>query len=195
MRINFAKSPAMFATLAFGFIIVTQNLPAKDKQAVTPLEQAVIVDADGDKVGSVLGLNGPMAVVLIQFQGRLFSLNVSKNGLSPTGNPVFFTTNNCTGTPYVIVQAPGLVTLSTIAPPGNSLYGNDPNGIPQIITALSLLLPSVPGGQPASCQSTTPPPPPGVPPPSPPQILAVPALRLVDLNTVFTAPFSIRTAH
>ncbi len=184
-------SPAV----ACGLMLLAQNLAAKDKGAVTPLEQAVIVDADGDRLGSVLGLNGPMALTLIQFQGRLFSINVSKNGLLGTGSPVLFTTANCTGTAYVSVGTSGLVTLSTIAPPGNSLYAEDPNGIPQVITPLSLLVPSGPGGQPGSCQSTTPPPPPGVPPPSPPQILAVPAVRLIDLNTVFTAPFSIRTAH
>lgn len=198
MKIISVRKPfVILAMLAFGLVLVTQKSPAKDKQSVKPVEQPVVVDADGDELGSVLGLNGPTAVVLIDFEGRLFSLNVLKDRLFGTQGPLFFTTNNCTGTPYIPVLPTALVTLSTIAPPGNSLYAENPNSIPLIITALSVLQPSFPGGPPASCQPTTPPPPPpGVPPPpGPPQIFAIAALRLVDLDTVFTAPFSIRAGH
>src|SRR5262249_9628439 len=134
------------------------------------------------------------ATVLVEVAARLVSLNVTPNQLVGTGGPLFFTTNNCTGTPYTPAQPPGLVATSTLAGPGNSLYVATPNAIPQLITALSTL-PPTPPGVPPICLPTVPPPPPppAPPPPGPPQVFAVPALRLIDLNAVFTAPFSIRT--
>jgi hypothetical protein len=195
--ISIGKRFAIVATVVLGPIIMAHPASAKDKHSVTPVEEPVVVDADGDKLGSLLGLNGPLALVLVGVQRGLFSLYVSKSSIIATGSPLLFTTNDCTGIPYVQVQAIGIVTQSTLAPPGNSLYVGDPSATPQIITPLSLLQPAFPGGPAASCQSTTPPPPPpGVPPPpGPPQLSAVRALRLVDLNTVFSAPFSIRPWH
>ena len=181
------------ATLAFGVILLTQTSPANDNQSVRPVEQPVVVDAHGGPLGGVVALNGPAAMVLIVVGGGPFSLNVLPGQLLGTGGSLYFTSNNCTGTPYISFQPPGLSTPSVLAAPGNSLYAAAPNATPLSITALSLLLPSIPGGPSASCQSTTPPPPPGVPPLPPPQVFAVAAVRLVDLSTVFTPPFSIRS--
>jgi hypothetical protein len=180
------------ATLAFGVILLTQTSPA-DNQSVRPVEQPVVVEAHGAPLGGVVALNGPTAMVLINVGGGLFSLNVLQDQLLGTGGPLYFTTNDCTGTPYITFQQPGLSTPSVLAAPGNSLYAAVPSATPRPILALSVLLPSIPGGPPLSCQSTTPPPPPGAPPPPPPQVFAIAASRLVDLNTVFTPPFSIRS--
>jgi hypothetical protein len=189
------KSYSKLATLAFGVILLTQTSPAKDNQSVRPVQQPVVVDADGDTVGGVVGLNGPVATVLINFGGGLFSLTVLPSQLLGTGGPLYFTTPNCMGTPYITFQPPGLSTPSVLAAPGNSLYAAVTNATPLLILALSVLAPSIPGGPPSSCQSLTPPPPPppAPPPPPPPQVFAIAAMRLVDLNTVFTAPFSIRS--
>ena len=143
-------------------------------------------------LGSVVAINGPTAMVLIDLGGRPFSLNVLPTQLLGTGGPLYFTTTNCTGIPYITFQPPGLSTPSVLAAPSNSLYAAVPNATPLFITALSLLLPSIPGGPPSSCPSTTPPPPPGAPPLLPPQVFAVAALRLVDLSIAFTPPFRIR---
>jgi len=185
---SICRSYLRLATLAFGVILLTQTSPAKDKQSVKPVQQPVVVDADGDTVGGVVALNGPAATVLINVGGALFSLTVLPNQLFGTGGLVYFTTMNCTGTPYITPQPPGLSTQSVLGGPGNSLYAPVPNAIPLTITPLSVLFPSVPGGLP----NCAPPPPP--PPPSPPQVFAVAAMPLVDLNTVFTAPFSIRSS-
>jgi len=196
-RNSIFKLYSRVATLAFGVILLTQTSPANDNQSVRPVEQPVrpveqpiVVAAHGDTLGSVVALNGPTAMVLIDVGGRLFSLNVVPDQLLGTGGSLYFTTNNCTGTFYISFQPPGLSTPSILAAPGNSLYAADPNATPLLITALSVLLPSIPGG-PASCQPSPPPPPPGAPPPL--QVFAVAALRLVDLNTAFTPPFSIRS--
>lgn len=183
------------ATLAFGVILLTQTSPANDNQLVRPVDQPIVVDARGGPVGGVVGFNGPaalVAVVLIDVGGHLFSLNVVPNQLLGTGGPLYFTTGNCAGTPYIMFPAPGLSTPSVLAAPGNSLYAAVPNATPLMITALSELLPSIPGGPPQTCQPTPLPVPPGVPPPPATQVFAIAAMRLVDLNTVFTAPFSIR---
>ena len=191
-RNGISKLYSKLATLAFGVIFLTQTSPASDNQSVRPLEQPAVVDAHGDTLGSVIALSGPAATVLIDVGGRLFTLNVLPGQLQGTGGSLYFTTNNCTGTPYISFQPPGLSTPSILAAPGNSLYAAVPNATPLLITALSLLLPSIPGGPPSSCQSTTPPPPPGAPPLLPPQVFAVAALRLVDLSIAFTPPFRIR---
>jgi hypothetical protein len=177
------------ATLAFGVILLTQTSPADDNQSVRAVEQPVVVEAHGAPLGGIVALNGPAATVLINVGGGLFSLNVLPNQLLGTGGPLYFTSNNCAGTPYITFQQPGLSTPSVLAAPGNSLYAAVPNAFPSPITPLSLLLPSIPGGPPATCVPILPPPPPT---PPPPPVFAVPALRLVDLNTVFTPPFSIR---
>lgn len=188
------------AALAFGVILLTQTARANDNQSVRPVEQPIVVDAHGFPLGGVVGLNDPTATVLINVGGGVgggvFSLNVLPSQLLGTGGSLYFTTANCTGTPYITFQPPALATPSVLAAPGNSLYAAVPNATPLQITALSVLLPSIPGGPPASCQSTTPPPPVGVPPPpppTPPQVFAIAAVSLVDLNTVFTPPFSIRS--
>jgi hypothetical protein len=161
-------------------ILLTQTSPA---QSVKPVERPVVTDAHGAMLGSVVAINGPTAMVLIDLGGRPFSLNVLPTQLLGTGGPLYFTTTNCTGIPYITFQPPGLSTPSVLAAPSNSLYAAVPNAIPLLITALSVQLPAMPGGPP-SCQST---------PPPPPQVFAVAAMRLVDLNTVFTPPFSIRS--
>jgi hypothetical protein len=170
------------ATLAFGVILITQTSPADDNQSVKPVEQPVVVAAHGRPLGGVVALNGPAATVLINVGGGLFSLNVLPDQLLGTGGPLYFTTNNCTGTPYISFQPPGLSTPSVLAAPGNSLYAAVPNAIPLSITPLSVLLPSIPGGPPVPCAPIPPPP-----------IFAIAAMRLVDLSTVFTPPFSIRS--
>jgi hypothetical protein len=192
---SICRSYLRLATLAFGLILLTQTSPANDSQSMRPVEQPVVVQAHGEPLGGVLALNGPAAMVLINVGGGLFSLNVLPDQLLGTGGPLYFTTSNCTGTPYITFQPPGLSTPSVLAAPGNSLYAAVPNATPLPITALSVLLPSIPGGPPSSCQSTTPPPPPPLapPPPPPPQVFAIAAVRLVDLNTAFTPPFSIRS--
>ena len=191
-RDSIFKVHSRLATLAFGVILLMQTSTANDNQSVRPVEQPVVVDAHGNTLGGVVALNGPAATVLIDVGGSLFSLNVLPNQLLGTGGSLYFTTNNCMGTPYISFQPPGLSTASILAAPGNSLYAAVPNPTPLSITALSMLLPAIPGGPPVSCQSTTPPPAPGAPPILPPQVFAVAALRLVDLNTAFTPTFRIR---
>jgi len=193
MDITAAKWPAFVIALAT--VLVSAKSSAADKDSVKPAEQAVVVDALEHRLGSIIGLNGPLATILIEIGGSVVSLNVAPNQLLGTSGPLYFITKDCTGTPYVPALPPALVASSTLAGPGNSLYVGKPNAIPQLITALSTL-PPAPPGVPPICLSTTPPPPPppAPPPPGPPQVFAVPALRLVDLNGIFMAPFRIRTS-
>jgi hypothetical protein len=191
-RNSIFKLYSRLATLAFGVILLTQTSPALDNQSVRPVEQPVVVDAHGGPLGSVVALNGPAATVLIDVGGGVFSLNVLPTQLQGTGGSLYFTTSNCTGTPYIMFQPPALSTPSVLAAPGNSLYTAVPNATPLPITALSTLPPSIPGGPPSSCFTFPTTAPPGAPPPPPPpQVFAIAAFRLVDLNTVFAPPFRI----
>jgi hypothetical protein len=188
------KLYSRLAAIAFGVILLTQTSPALDNQSVRPVEQPVVVDAHGDPLGSVVAINGPAATVLINAGGGVFSLNVLPTQLQGAGGSLYFITPNCTGTPYIMFQPPSLSTPSVLAAPGNSLYTAVPNATPLPITALSTLPPSIPGGPSSSCFTFPTTAPPGAPPPPPPpQVFAIAAMRLVDLNAVFTPPFSIRS--
>ena len=156
---------------------------------VKPVGQATVVDATGKKVGSVVNTQGGLAGVLIEVEGRIFSVNVTKDGLVPTGTGLLFATPDCSGTPYLPPSVPNsLVSGSTFGPPGKSLYVEESGAIAQLVLPLSQII--VPPAGPASCV-TFPPPPPGVPPPGP--ALLVPAVQLVNLNVFVPPPFSIRT--
>jgi hypothetical protein len=191
---SICKLYSRLATLACGVILLTQASSGNDNQSVRPVEQPAVVDAHGDPLGGVVALNGPAATVLIDVGGGVFSLNVLPTQLQGTGGALFFITPNCTGTPYIMFQPPALSTPSVLAAPGNSLYTAVPNATPLPITALSTLPPSIPGGPPLSCFTFPTTAPPGAPPPPPPpQVFAIAAMRVVDLNTVFTPPFRIRS--
>jgi hypothetical protein len=192
-RNSIFKVYSRLGTLAFGVILLTQTSPASDNESVKPVQQPVVVDARGGPIGGVVALNGPATTVLIDVGGRPFNLNVLPEQLVGTGGPLYFTMSNCAGTSYITFQPPGLSTPSVLAGPGNSLYAAVLNATPLPITALSTLPPSSPGGPLSICFNYPTTAPPGAPPPPPlPQVFAIAALPLVDLNTVFTPPFSIR---
>ncbi len=154
---------------------------------ITPVMQAMVVDLYGRPVGTTSAfLMGP-AFVLMQVNGRLMSVQVTRSGIGSSGGALFFMTPDCTGTPYIQPDpADALILPSVFGLPGRTLYLPRAGVVPLVMTPAAQMFVSSLG---PSC-SVMPPPPAGG---SPIQISLVPADRSVDLNLFFTPPFSIRT--
>jgi hypothetical protein len=163
---------------------------------VTAVALATVVDSTGKAVGSVIGSQNVSAVVggpisiMAGAGGLAFWLLIDRDGLfsSLLMGPLF-ATSDCSGTPYVYPPDPSAFVMpSAIGLPGKSLYAPQPGAIGRFVTLASAMYssPSVPT---AFC-GALPPPPPGVPPNN--TLFVVPAVPLVDLNTVFKPPFSLR---
>lgn len=141
----------------------------------------MVVDSIGTLVGGVLGLTFDgsqrvLANVVVQKDGRMVALVVYPDHFEGTGPSLAYESTNCTGTPLLDGDFNTLILPATIEGPGNTAYVPDTSAPPQSLTANSLLQLGtcfqVQGG--FGLQS------------------AVPARPLVDLDTLFTRPFSVR---
>ena len=147
------------------------------EQAAT--ESLAVFDANGLRVGNVMDINmdGSYVVVPFHIDSHGIFLKVTRTTLNilPSVFPVIFTSEDCTGQAYFIG---GLFTipLSRVAlqPPGHTVYfaENDAPSIP--VTYHSTYTDGL-------CRST-----------GAIDSDAVPALTLINLDTVFTPPFSVR---
>ena len=57
---------------------------------VKPIEEATVIDAAHRRVGSIAAPQGPVAAVLVEVEGHIFSLNVTNDRLSATGPSLAF---------------------------------------------------------------------------------------------------------
>jgi len=139
----------------------------------------MIVDSVGTVVGSVTGFtfDGPQRIlpnVVFQKDGLLVGLMVGPGGLEGSGGSLVFDQAGCQGKAYLSGPFATLVLPGTIEGPGQTLYVPDPSAPAGLVTARSLL-------QAGTCftfQFVLP--------------SAVPAVLLVDLDTLFTPPFSLK---
>ena len=156
------------------------------KPTVKPVGQVVVVDSKAKIVGHAmggLGVNFLTAVgdqpfeptVLLQVDEHLVAVHVARNRLF--GRTVYFESENCQGTPWLFASPSieSLLSLVGIAPPGNTLYLPPATVVSQQITVRSFL-------SSGTCNSlsfsfTT---------------NAVPGEPLINLDTVYTPPFSVR---
>lgn len=161
---------------------------------VKPVGRVVIVDSKGKTVGSILGgvgFNikviggvppnlGIRFVVLLEVDEQVVPVAVFRDRFSGGGG-LFFESENCLGTPWLITntspnEPPNLLPQVAIGPPGQTLYVETPGASPQSVTTKSLLV----GFSTCSNQTF--------------QLSLLPAQALVNLETVFTPPFSLRAA-
>ncbi|MBI4463859.1 MAG: hypothetical protein HY647_04055 [Acidobacteria bacterium] len=137
-----------------------------------PLNQVVVVDNKGKIVGSASGALGFSTTVLLKIEDRLIPVALTKNSYSRTGT-LFFELANCGGTAWMVPTPNALDTNPKVGPPGNTNDIAKEDVVPVQITIASSF------GQ--SCLGTG-----GT-------LEAVPAVPFIDLDTVFTPPFSVRT--
>ena len=137
-----------------------------------------VVDANGKELGVATVIGTTAAVLVFNVGGQVFSLSVDGNRFFGGHTSFFeFPDTTCSGTPLMQMFPNFLMTPVAIAPPGHTVYAPDPQAVPQTITVGSQL-------SSGSCFS-----------PcflSCPTASVVPAVALVDLDTQFTPPFTIK---
>jgi FlxA-like protein len=159
---------------------------------LTALEQAAngpaVYDANGKQVGpivSILTSGGPV-VVAFRVGEHVMPLFVKRVGIGAdetgTQNNLYFETTNCTGTPFALAQSSTILPRAIVAEPGSTVYFVDPFGPSHLITQRSFLPGAGVGGQPGPCSAEA----------GPTVMTVVPVLPLLDLDTMFTPPFSVR---
>jgi hypothetical protein len=136
-------------------------------------------DANGKKIGRVLDMSGtsrPLseAKVPVRISGTIFVLNVQEDALDTYGPPLVFETTDCTGTPYLIPQGGDLLESgATVAAPGWTIYAQQPGEPERLITIQSQR-------RTGPCTLS-----------NAPDVSVFPAVPLIDLSTLFAAPFSV----
>ncbi|MBI3030257.1 MAG: hypothetical protein HYY64_12165 [Candidatus Rokubacteria bacterium] len=140
-----------------------------------------VVDSVGTQIGGVVGLTFDgsqrvLANVVLQQDGRMIALIVYPDHFEGTGPSLSYESTDCTGTPLFDGDFNTMILPGTIEGPGSTVYVPDTSTPPQALTAKSLLQLGmcfpVPGGF-------------GLP-------SAIPAVPLVDLDTLYTPPFSLQ---
>jgi len=173
---------AMMLTVGSALVLLMR---AADGQGLQPVDALLLVDANGKKVGkmvqpSYFAFINNVADASIAYQwngGSPFLLAASPNGFERGLRPVVFESTDCSGTPYLsspsMVPIPPVLQFGDVDAPGHTLYLPDPNATPQTVIAMSgfSVFDGTCGVVSGSFQG------------------AVPALRAVDLDTIFTPPF------
>lgn len=168
-----------FAALFFSNFAFGQKPPVK------PVGQVAVVDSKGKIVGHTvggLGLNFLATAhpsfeptVLLQVDQRLVAVNVAKDRFY--AGQILFEFENCQGTPWFppLNRTESLLPYVVVGPPGNTIYLPQTNALPQLMTYSSVLTFG-------SCSSFS------------FSSTGIPGVALINLDTVFTPPFSLRTA-
>lgn len=164
---------------AFVALALSGILFARQAQ-VRPVREVVVVDSKGKVVGAtfVSGRAIPRPTVLLQLEQHLVAVEVARDRFYPAN--LLFESPDCLGTPWLFgghptYEPPGLLSASVVAPPGQTLYVQTPGAQLELRTIQSSLQPD---DVCAKNDFTT---------------YMLPAQPLIDLDTVFTPPFSLRT--
>lgn len=188
-------------TLAFflvaGAPLTSAQFPQRGQRAkIKPIGQLAIVDSNGRIVGAALGgisnhsreIEGGSSlrirsIVLLKVNQQVVPVAVGRDRFYGGGG-LFFESENCQGNAWLIEETassepPPLLPRVAIGPPGQTIYVEAPGGTPQSITTMSGWSDAL------GCVN---------------QIFAfdqvkvIPADPLVDLETEFTPPFSLKAA-
>lgn len=180
--------------LALVACLLTPERALAQRPSVKPVSQVVVVDSKGKIAGHGMGGLSPDFVrlwsvgdsfpfaptVLLKVGEYLVALQVARNYFF--ADVVYFDSANCQGTvwllahPYSHVE-PILPQVAT-GPPGNTVYVPEPNAAPRQVALKSYI--NNRGGDCVPMSFVT-------------QRPAIPGQQLIDLDTVFTPPFSVRT--
>lgn len=140
-----------------------------------------VYDSNGEQVGHLLDFSFFASQVAMRIDDTSFTLNVYKDYITsavPYG--LFFETSNCSGAAFV--QYPGtgptpLASLVAVGGANRTVYVADTTPPPQSILAKSEWINTDPSGR-CNPLSTT--------------VDVFPVSPLVDLDTLFVPPFSVR---
>lgn len=107
------------------------------------------------------------------------AVSLDKTGFLYAGE-LFFSSDDCSGTPYTTPPDPStdLILPTLVMLPGKTIYVPDPNAVAKSVALQSIQEKDNPC-EPTSCGGNVCP-------------HLVPAIPLVDLDTYFTPPFTVR---
>lgn len=165
------------------------GLPAGPGNPLSMSQPVAVFDANGTKVGNVIGTTrfGSAAgitftgfaleqftipIVAVNVSGALFGLAVEPARLS--AGVLLFGSPNCSGTPFLLFGGVTVLPVTAVTPPGSTLWAPAPAGTPASVSINSHLTRD---GQCELLLGTT--------------LLVVPAAAVIDLDTQFTGPFTI----
>src|SRR5262245_13927094 len=135
-----------------------------------------VFDSIGTRVGDMIGW-GP--IVALEIEGTTYVLSVGRNSLSSGSGTLFFTSTDCSDTPYVdfnLVPAPGTAFVPFSAVVNNVLYV-----LANAEHVVVLIKSKVDSGE-STC----------VTPFNFGPVAMYPFAPLLDLTTLFVAPFTVR---
>ena len=146
---------------------------------VRSANELTVFDADGVKVGRVFG-DPEFPTVVLEVDGRWFALQVRRSQAQSSFS-LLFETADCASTPaYMDPQGDRLVQMPALGLPGTTVYLPDLTAPIQTVTVRSFR----DFGE--ECRNFS---------PTPLTLPLVPAVAIIDLDTVFTPPFSVRAMN
>lgn len=169
----------MNSAIAVGMLVSLVTVaPARPIRPV----QLNAYDANGLKIGRILDVSGQSgsvfseARVAVRVSGITIVLQVRRDTLGGYGRGLVFESADCTGTPYLLPEPESMLQpVTTVVPRGRTVYAPQPGASERLITTQSGMTASQ-GCLPSNALN----------------VKVIPAVPLIDLSTLFTAPFSIR---
>jgi hypothetical protein len=144
------------------------------------VENATIVDVNGVEVGPLIG-DPRSPYVILRAHDRIFSVPIRTEGFG-SDHLLLFALPDCAGPPFRNANTvrTRLVPPAVIYAPGSTIYLDDASGLVQSMISRSHGLGFIPPGKPQCVNQLI------------DVVDAVPAVPIIDLDTLFTPPFSIR---
>lgn len=153
--------------------IVPVDIGYSAQTSVRAVSQVFVVDSNGKILGNASGNLGILGPWLIEIDRKIFAISAEPNGYAR--GTLFYELPDCQGTAWFLASPvpPGWPVQSAVASPGNTLYTPSDTVASQTIAIQSALFNDgcIPFG------GTS---------------MATPAEAVVDLDTVYTLPFSVR---
>jgi hypothetical protein len=102
-----------------------------------------VFDANGKKIGDVVGVQDSIPWVVLTAAGNQFALQVSSNQLL-TGGFLWYTGANCSGAVYLsyyaaLINGPDVLSVAGVQEPGGVVYAAAPNAPLQSVNVESVL--------------------------------------------------------
>ncbi len=155
-------------------LVILISVPAGSSQTIQPVEQLMVVDGNGKRVGLVLGVG---STVIVGFKVDRIPIVLAVYRTFFQGHAVYWESTDCSGTPLLPSGGVGLFPPAGVSFPGNTVFVPVPNGEERTATVRSR-------ADTRECSS--------IDFPFPFQIKVVPARALLNLDNHFTPPFSLR---
>ncbi len=164
--------------------VIWEPVLAEPQQSTHTQRTWTAWDNDGKRIGNIVGLEGPYPMVSLSVGKDLVILTLGRDGVlatsgGVTGIGLYFTSSDCSGTPFLangnLLPEPPSPLLPTY------LFGQRvfaPSGPPQTLTVRSTVGDPM---NPTACISF-----PAY------EVFTMPLQLLIDLTTQFTPPYSVR---